>query len=221
MGAMYWDPIARQYKQKRTGTKRKAAEQEAKALQLAQFAYDRGFEDGRVDALTETKAALMAKFAPAHVYELHEVKAKAGRRFTGLAATWDGPDFHGDKIERGAFARTIEHWMSAKKKLRLLDQHAEDSVLRVLGHARRLEETAAGLLSEFEVVESPTGDELLARVKAGLIDSLSIGYQAKDTRKPTGAERKSGIRRVLTEVALREISVVLHPANPHALIAAG
>lgn len=198
--------------------RKRAADQ--KALALAQFAYDRGLEAGRREALTETKAALLAKFAPAHVYTF-EVKALGERKFGGMAATWDGPDFHGDKIEPGAFARTIEHWMSAKKKLRLLDQHAEDSVLRVLGHATTLEEKQKGLYSEFEVVESSTGDELLARVRSGLIDSLSIGYQAKGTRKPSAIERKSGIRRILTEVALREISVVLHPANPHALITAG
>ena len=124
--------------------RRKAAEEEAAALTLAQFAYDQGLEAGRLEALTETKAALMAKFAP-HVYTF-EVKATAKRRFAGLAATWDGPDYHGDKIEMGAFARTIQMWSSAKKKLRLLDQHAEDSVLRVLGHAVELEEKSGGAL---------------------------------------------------------------------------
>jgi uncharacterized protein len=191
---------------------------ESGILTLLQVAYDAGIESGRTRALTETKAVLLARFAPP-VYGF-EIKAATGRTFSGFASTWDGPDHHGDVIEPGAYTRTIQHWSSATKKLRLLDQHRDDSVLRVLGHVKRMEEVRQGLYAEFQVVESQSGDELLARVKEGLIDSLSIGYSAKATRPTTSEEKSRGVRRVLTEVQLREISVVLEPANPYALISA-
>jgi uncharacterized protein len=170
------------------------------------------------------KAASDTEFSESGILTLLQVAYDAGiesgRTFSGFASTWDGPDHHGDVIEPGAYTRTIQHWSSATKKLRLLDQHRDDSVLRVLGHVKRMEEVRQGLYAEFQVVESQSGDELLARVKEGLIDSLSIGYSAKATRPTTSEEKSRGVRRVLTEVQLREISVVLEPANPYALISA-
>ena len=141
------------------------------------------------------------------------------RSFSGLAATWD-LDLGGDVIEPGAFKRTLKNWKKSKRVMPLLDSHnAWSSVRNVVGKMTEAEETKDGLLSDFEVIDGPDGDEIFRRVKGGYVDGLSIGYQAVKVRYPdTPEEQATGIYRYLSEVKLREVSVVLWPMNPGALI---
>lgn len=141
------------------------------------------------------------------------------RTFSGLAATWD-LDLGGDVIEPGAFKRTLKNWKRSKRVLPLLDSHGGFATVRsAVGKLVDAEETKDGLLSEFEVIDGPDGDEIFRRVKGGYVDGLSIGYQAVKVRYPeTEEERATGVYRYLSEVKLREISVVLWPMNPEARI---
>lgn len=148
-----------------------------------------------------------------------EVKAidEANRTFKGLASTWD-LDLGGDVIERGAFKRTLRNWKSSKKPLPLIDQHNYMSVRSVVGKLLEAEETDDGLLSTFEIIEGPDGDEVYRRVKGGYVDGLSIGYRAIESREPDEDQRRAGIWRILKEVKLVEVSVVIWPMNPEATI---
>jgi HK97 family phage prohead protease len=149
-----------------------------------------------------------------------EVKAldEKKRTFKGLASTWD-EDLGGDVIHQGAFARTLDHWRAGGKVLPLIDQHNYGSVRSVVGKMLSATETDAGLEAEFEIIEGPDGDEVMRRVKGGYIDSLSIGYEAVkwEMEKPDGAESWESVRH-LKEIKLYEVSVVIWPMNPGAVI---
>lgn len=149
-----------------------------------------------------------------------ELKAidEAKRTFRGLASTWQ-EDLGGDVIHRGAFARTLEHWRRSGKVMPLIDQHNYGSVRSVVGKMITAEETDAGLDSEWEIIEGPDGDEILRRVKGGYVDSLSIGYEAVkwEMEREEGAEPWEATRH-LKEVKLYEVSVVIWPMNPGAVI---
>jgi len=162
----------------------------------------------------------MAKKKAQSLVTRFEVKAfdDADRTFSGLAATYD-LDLGGDIIEAGAFKRTLKNWQSSKNVLPLLDSHNGHSVRNVVGKMVEGEETDEGLLSTFEVIGGPDGDEIFRRVKGGYVDGLSIGYSAVKVRYPdTEEERQKGIWRYLEEVKLHEVSVVLWPMNPEARI---
>jgi uncharacterized protein len=146
-----------------------------------------------------------------------EVKATAGRKFTGLASTWD-LDYGGDVIQQGAYARTLKEWRDTGRNIPLIDQHNYGSGRAVVGRMIDAEETDEGLEATFEVVKSADGDEYLARVREGMLDGLSIGFEARQHRPPTDSEAKLGVARVLEDIELKEVSLVIWGMNPHALV---
>lgn len=145
------------------------------------------------------------------------VKATTQRQFTGLASTWD-LDFGGDVIEQGAYKRSLGEITASGRVVPLINQHQYGDARHAIGKMISASETDAGLEATFQVVNSPEGDEFLARIKDGIIDGLSIGYEARGQREPTPAESKLGILRVLTDVELREVSLVIWGMNSNALI---
>lgn len=146
-----------------------------------------------------------------------QVKAQTGRRFTGLASTWD-LDYGGDVIAKGAFSRSLKNWKAAGHTIPLIDQHNYGSVTSVVGKMIGAEETDDGLLSDFEIIGGAEGEPYRRRVEEGLIDGLSIGYEIIKSRAPTESERRLGVQRVLEDVELREVSLVIWGMNPDALI---
>jgi HK97 family phage prohead protease len=157
----------------------------------------------------------------AHLLSPFEVKATndAARTFSGQAAAWS-LDLGGDVIASGAFKRTLADWRRSKGKIiPLCDSHRRDSVRAVVGKMTDAEETPEGLAATFALVSSPDGEEIFRRIKDGLIDGLSIGYEVVVARAPTAAELALGVERVLVEVKLKEISVCVFPMNESARIA--
>lgn len=146
-----------------------------------------------------------------------EFKATEKRQFTGLASTWD-LDQGGDLIEQGAYSRTLREIKRDDRTIPLINQHRYSDTRHAIGKMIAAKETRTGLETTFQVVNSPEGDEFLARITEGIIDGLSIGYEARGWRPPTDAERKIGVQRVLTDVELREVSLVIWGMNQYALI---
>jgi HK97 family phage prohead protease len=139
------------------------------------------------------------------------------RQFTGLASTWD-LDEGGDMILPGAYKATLAEWQQSGRTMPLINQHNYHDARHAIGKMIAAEETTEGLVATFQVVNSPEGDEFLARIKDGIIDGLSIGYSARKWRPPTDAEKTLGVQRVLEEIDLREVSLVIWGMNPNALI---
>lgn len=143
----------------------------------------------------------------------------AQRTFQGLASTWD-LDLGGDVIHKGAFAKTLQDWRGNQRIIPLIDQHRYGSTFDVLGKMTAAEETDAGLMATFRVVEGDDGDRFLHRVKDGLVNGLSIGYETIGRAEITETE-SNGVKRAirnLREIKLHEVSAVIWGMNPHALI---
>lgn len=160
-----------------------------------------------------------ASDALTHSMTRFEFKAveTAKRQFEGLSSTWD-LDLGGDLIEKGAYRRTLREWKASGRIIKLIDQHGYRSVRDAVGRLVDAKETDAGLETTFYVVKSADGDEMLARLNDKIIDGLSIGYQVRGWREPTKEEKNRGVYRVLTDVELREVSLVLWGMNEDALI---
>lgn len=143
------------------------------------------------------------------------------RTFEGLASTWD-LDLGGDVIHKGAFARTLDHWKANPTRvIPLIDQHRYNSAFDVLGKLVDASETDEGLSAKFEVVPGDDGDRLLARLRGGYLNGLSIGYQAVGNPEYETVTRDDGVKesvRHLREIKLFEVSAVIWGMNPGALI---
>lgn len=139
------------------------------------------------------------------------------RRFAGLASTWE-LDLGNDVIHRGAFAKTLSDWRSAKKRtIHLLDSHKRESVDDVLGKMVDATESDFGLEAEFELRDTKSAADALSAIEGGFIDGLSIGYQPIGDPKYEKAANGKTIRH-LTEIKLHEISLVVSPMNEGARV---
>jgi HK97 family phage prohead protease len=148
--------------------------------------------------------------APSFRYAGLTLKGVSGDgTFSGYASLFGEVDLGRDAIERGAFAGSIDK--RGAGGVRMLFQH---DPAEVIGRWTVLREDERGLYVEGKLAtDVERAREVLALMKAGALDGLSIGFRAVKTR----ADRKAGVRRIL-EADLWEISVVTFPMLPTARV---
>lgn len=134
---------------------------------------------------------------------------EADGSFEGYAALFGRVDLGRDLIVHGAFARSLaERGVSG---VRMLFQHDPAEPIGVWTEIR---EDGTGLYVRGRLTpEVARAREVLALMRAGAIDGLSIGFRAVEGR----TEPRSRIRR-LTRIDLWEVSVVTFPMQPDARI---
>ncbi len=133
--------------------------------------------------------------------------------FEGLGAVFGNLDLGRDIIAKGAFKATLKSLADRKQAVKMLWQHNRDEPIGIYTEAK---ETDDGLLVKGKIVLGvQRGREAHELMKAGAVDSLSIGYRPK----VWNYDKEQDIR-TLTEVDLREISVVTFPMNEEARITA-
>jgi HK97 family phage prohead protease len=133
--------------------------------------------------------------------------------FEGYASTMD-LDRGGDIVAMGAFDRSLAEHRAKGTRPKMLWQHDPDRVIGVWD-LNAFRQDDKGLHVRGRCLRSTTlGADAYELLKAGAIDSMSIGYMTKD------AEFEDGDTRRLKEVDLWEISLVTFPMNPEARITA-
>lgn len=138
-------------------------------------------------------------------FEVSEIKAadSGGWEIAGYASTWWGePDSYGDVIAPGAFKESI-----SEIPTKLLYEHHTP-----IGKQLEIREDDKGLFGRWSVVDTQAGTDAYKLAKAGVLDSLSIGYVTEDADF-----RDDGVR-ILKKCTLFEVSAVAIPANRNAVI---
>ena len=131
--------------------------------------------------------------------------------FSGYASRFGVVDLGRDLVVPGAFQESIAR--RGPRGIKMLFQHDPAEPIGVWLEVR---EDAYGLFARGRVLpEVARGREVLALMRAGALDGLSIGFRAVEGR----TNPKSGVRR-LTRVDLWEISVVTFPMLPEARVSA-
>lgn len=150
--------------------------------------------------------ATETKFAEA---ELTEVEADGS--FSGYASLFGEADLSRDVVMPGAFVKSLRR--RGARGVRMLFQHDPAAPIGVW---REIREDARGLFVRGRLTpEVARAREVLALMRAGAIDGLSIGFRTVRGR----TDAKTGVRRLL-EVDLWEISVVTFPLLPAARVSA-
>lgn len=142
-------------------------------------------------------------------FKLTDVKTVGdGWEVAGYASTFGGdPDSYGDVVAKGAFLDSL----AKRPNVRLLWQH---DMGEPIGKVISLDEDSKGLFGRWSLVPTDTGKKAHELLKAGLVDSLSIGFMTEDADY-----REDGVR-ILKAVELVEVSIVTIPANTNAVITA-
>lgn len=129
--------------------------------------------------------------------------------FSGYASVFGEIDLGKDRIERGAFLNSLV--ARGASGVRMLYQHDPNEPI---GAWKTIREDGRGLFVEGRL--SPgvgRAREVLALMKSGALDGLSIGFRTVKAR----TDAKSGVGRIL-EADLWEISVVTFPMLPSARV---
>ncbi|MBX3492407.1 MAG: HK97 family phage prohead protease [Parvibaculum sp.] len=131
--------------------------------------------------------------------------------FEGYASLFGAEDLGRDIVMPGAFARSLAK--RGARGVKLLYQHDAGEVIGVWTEIR---EDARGLFVRGRLLpDVARAREVLALMRAGAVDGLSIGYHVVRAEK----DGKRGARR-LVELDLWEISVVTFPMLPEARVSA-
>lgn len=145
-----------------------------------------------------------AKFMP---LDLKSVGADGA--FEGYASLFGREDLGRDVVVRGAFAESLAQ--RGARGVRMLFQH---DPAQPIGVWDELQEDAKGLYARGRLtVDVAKAREVMALMKAGALDGLSIGFKALKARR----EGRSGVRR-LEKIDLWEISIVTFPMLPDARV---
>lgn len=127
------------------------------------------------------------------------------RTVIGRAVPYNSPTDVGgykESFTRGAFG-------AIKKNLPLLYQHSEP-----VGKITATRDAEDGLHISARISQTPRGEEVLTLLRDGVLDSFSVGFQPKSSKRS-----EDGVV-VRTGAVLREVSVVLYPAYEGAQVAA-
>lgn len=147
----------------------------------------------------------------------------------GIVAVLGNLDDGNDIIQPGAFVKTIAERAS---RIRVLDQHNTDSILRVLGKPlemrevgqaelpaellARCPEATGGLWTRTQfLLETPEGKGAFIRIAEGAVSEWSIGFEALDMDySKVLRDGKQVTARNLKTIRLWEYSPVLWGMNP-------
>ena len=131
-------------------------------------------------------------------FEFELESADESGEFSGYAAVFGNQDDGNDIIERGAFARTI---VENAGRIKILSQHNDCDL--PIGRPLELREDERGLFIRGKISDTQKGRDIQTLLKDGVLNELSIGYEAVDFE----FDGETGVRH-LKEVRLWEISVV-------------
>ncbi len=131
--------------------------------------------------------------------------------FSGYASLFDVPDLGNDVIAPGAFAESLAR--RGVRGVKLLFHH---DAAQPIGVWQTLREDRRGLYAEGKLsLDNSKARDILALLRTGAIDGLSIGFRAVTASRTS----RAGPRR-LTKIDLWEISIVTFPMLPGARVSA-
>lgn len=135
-------------------------------------------------------------------------KSDENGEFWGHAAVFGNVDSGGDLIEKGAFAKTIKEDFD---RIKILSQHNDCEL--PIGKPLELREDEKGLFIHGKISDTQKGRDIQTLLKDGVLNELSIGYDAVvydyDTEQDV---------RHLKEIKLWEVSIVTWAMNEEAKI---
>lgn len=140
-------------------------------------------------------------------FVLESADEKTGE-FSGYASVFGNVDGGGDIVEPGAFAKTIAEDFA---RIKILSQHNQYEL--PIGKPLELREDEKGLYIRGKISDTQSGRDVQTLLKDGVLNELSIGYDAVDYT----IDESTGIRH-LKQIKLWEVSIVTWAMNDQATI---
>jgi HK97 family phage prohead protease len=131
--------------------------------------------------------------------------------FEAVVAVFNNVDFGGDRIEHGAFSKSLEEWKERNRSVPVLWSHDKETV--PIGVVSEAVETGEGLKvkARLFIDDNPLAKSVHAAMKGGALEEFSFGYGVRQKKDVVEGGRKV---RVLKDLHLGEISPVFAGMNP-------
>lgn len=140
-------------------------------------------------------------------FELESADEKTGE-FSGYASVFGNVDDGGDIVDKGAFSKTIVEDFA---RIKILSQH--DQCELPIGKPIELREDDKGLYIRGKISNTQKGRDIQTLLKDGVLNELSIGYDAIDYE----IDEENHVRH-LKQIRLWEVSIVTWAMNDQATI---
>lgn len=147
-------------------------------------------------------------------FKATEIKADLTSRVVeGYFAAFGNIDSDGDKIVKGAFAKSIEQHGPNSERNRKIAHLAHHDIRRPLGVLKELSEDDHGLYFRSELADHDDGNDALKLYHNGVIREHSIGFNYLEEGLHYVDDGKGQAHWVVSEVKLWEGSYVTFGAN--------
>ena len=151
-----------------------------------------------------------------HQFKSFNLKANGNGSISGYFSTYEKtPDSYGDIIEPGAFTQTIAKRKESGHPFPLCWNHDFD---KVIGVVDSVEETENGPYIEAHFLDTELAQDVRKFVQSGAVYQFSFAYDVLKAREPNEEEKKAGVKNVLQDLEVFEVSVVTVPANQNAVV---
>lgn len=140
-------------------------------------------------------------------FDLESADEKTGE-FSGYASVFGNVDDGGDIVDKGAFSKTIVEDFA---RIKILSQH--DQCELPIGKPIELREDDKGLYIRGKISNTQKGRDIQTLLKDGVLNELSIGYEAIDYE----IDEENHVRH-LKQIRLWEVSIVTWAMNDQATI---
>lgn len=162
---------------------------------------------GKRTAETGFKSGSTVREYKAVSFTLESADATTGE-FSGYASVFGNVDDGGDIVVKGAFAETIVEDFA---RIKILALHNGNWL--PVGKPIELREDDHGLFIRGKISDTSMGRDIQTLLKDGVLNELSIGYDAVDY----AVDESTGIRH-LKQIKLWEVSIVTWAMNDQATI---
>ena len=146
-------------------------------------------------------------------YRFMELRREGERSVSGTVVRFDD-----EAVIEGVFRERIGRHALRPDDTILNLQHDRAKPLARLGGSLRFVETATALELRAEVVNTPSGDEAIALVDAGILRGISVEMAVKKDKWTHYAGRDQKPLRVIHDAVMRGVSLVDRPAYPQSSI---
>jgi HK97 family phage prohead protease len=150
--------------------------------------------------------SIQHKSCPVQVKALDD---KAGR-VEAIVSVFGNVDLGGDRVVKGAFAKSIEKWKASGNPVPVIFSHDWSDLWSHIGAVESLEETDRGLKAVYtlDVADNPAAAQVYRLMKRGTLKEHSFGYLVNDSKT-----KSDGVTELL-DLDIIEIGPTLKGMNP-------
>lgn len=144
-----------------------------------------------------------------------QVKAidDAAGTFEAIVSVFGNVDLGGDRVVKGAFAKSLQRWKDSGDPIPVVFSHRWDDIDAHIGKVLDAEETDNGLkvIAQLDVDDDPSAAKVHRLLKDRRIKEFSFAYDVIDEAKADGANE-------LRELDLIEVGPTLKGMNPETVL---